>query len=247
MSIFVIPLAGMSSRFFKAGYLEPKYKLLINNETMFSWSVSSFKRFFKTDKFIFVCRNIFDTPAFIEAQVITLGIKDYDIVVLDAVTDGQAETVYLGIKNSKFFTEIDNQDLFIFNIDSKIINFNKPYFLFPCSGYLEVFIEQGEQWSFVEPLDSILVKRTTEKKRVSDLCSDGLYYFQSIQNYLLLFEYCLSNKLMNNNEFYIAPMYNLLIDKGDIVKYLLVPRNNIIICGTPADYENLTETGVVYE
>ena len=46
-------MAGLSSRFFKAGYTKPKYQLDLNGETVFSWSVRSFERYFKTDKFCF--------------------------------------------------------------------------------------------------------------------------------------------------------------------------------------------------
>ena len=41
--MFVIPMAGSSSRFFEAGFLLPKYQLLIGNETVFEWSVRSFE------------------------------------------------------------------------------------------------------------------------------------------------------------------------------------------------------------
>lgn len=33
--MFIIPMAGLSSRFFKAGYTKPKYQLDLNGETVF--------------------------------------------------------------------------------------------------------------------------------------------------------------------------------------------------------------------
>ena len=65
--MFIIPLAGLSSRFFKAGYTKPKYQLMLNNKTVFSWSLESFKNYFHTDYFLFICRGDYDTPNFIIA------------------------------------------------------------------------------------------------------------------------------------------------------------------------------------
>ena len=54
--MFIIPMAGLSSRFFKAGYTKPKYQLDLNGESIFAWSVKSFVQYFKSDKFIFHLR-----------------------------------------------------------------------------------------------------------------------------------------------------------------------------------------------
>lgn len=44
--MFIIPMAGLSSRFFKAGYNKPKYQLMLGKETVFSWAVKSFEKYF---------------------------------------------------------------------------------------------------------------------------------------------------------------------------------------------------------
>ncbi|EGD6058824.1 capsular biosynthesis protein, partial [Escherichia coli] len=45
MTTIVIPMAGQSSRFYKAGYDVPKYKLKINNKSVFFHSLRSFLKF----------------------------------------------------------------------------------------------------------------------------------------------------------------------------------------------------------
>lgn len=244
MSIFVIPLAGLSSRFFKVGYTKPKYQLDVLGQSMFSWSVSSFSRYFTTDTFVFVCRNVYETPSFIEHEVKNLGILNYSIVCLNSETKGQAETVYKGLNSflsqEEETSNVLEQDIYIFNIDSKIIDFIKPDFVNgSCDGYLEVFEEEGEHWSFVLPGKENQVLRTTEKERISDYCSDGLYYFKSVKSYLKLFERNLKAQNFVNNEIYIAPMYNDLIANGGNVRYDLVKRDKVIICGTPKEYLEL--------
>ena len=174
MSVFVIPMAGLSSRFFNEGFHVPKYQLIIDNVSMFSWSVLSFKKYFKEDYFLFICRDVFDTPNFIKSEIKKLGISNYNIIILGDKTKGQGDTVNRGLLQSEILSSILDENLFIFNIDSKLLDFSKPSFLSECSGYLEVFKEKGEHWSFVVPNGPKKVYRTTEKERVSDFCSDGL-------------------------------------------------------------------------
>ena len=49
--MIIIPMAGKSSRFYKAGYTLPKFMLPLNGKTIFEEAVSSFKKYFKTDFF----------------------------------------------------------------------------------------------------------------------------------------------------------------------------------------------------
>ena len=230
--MFIIPMAGLSSRFFKAGYTKPKYQLDLSGETVFSWSVRSFERYFKTDKFVFIYRDVYETKNFLEEEIAKLGISDYELVCLPAETLGQADTVYQGIVNIN-----GDESLYIFNIDSRIIDFVKPKWADECDGYLEVFKGEGDHWSFAEPDGNTnKVLRTTEKERISELCSDGLYYFKHKSIFESLF---LDTKFKGNttkNEYYIAPLYNELISQGGKVFYDLIPADKILFCGTPDEY-----------
>ena len=46
--MFVIPMAGLSSRFFKAGFEVPKYQLSIADTIVFDLAIKSFERYFST-------------------------------------------------------------------------------------------------------------------------------------------------------------------------------------------------------
>lgn len=233
--MFIIPMAGLSSRFFKAGYTKPKYQLDLNGETVFTWSVFSFKHYFKTDKFVFIYRDVYETRDFLEEEIVKLGIADYELVCLPEETLGQADTVYQGIVNVA-----DDEELYIFNIDSRIIDFTKPDWVNECDGYLEVFKGEGDHWSFALPEEnSKKVLRTTEKERISDLCSDGLYYFKQKSVFEKLFLSARENQKTAKNEYYIAPLYNELIENGATVFYDLIENDHILFCGTPDEYLQL--------
>lgn len=229
-------MAGLSSRFFKAGYTQPKYKLELSGTSVFSHSILSFKRYFESEVFVFVVRNVYDTPAFVETEARKLGIADFKIIVLDDETRGQAETAYLALKDFK-----GDFPVFIFNIDTFRYDYQKPDFIEECDGYLEVFRAEGEHWSFVEPGESGEVLRTTEKDRISDLCSDGLYYFKQKTVFESLFISAIDEGDTVKGEYYVAPLYNRLIALGGKVNYEVIKLAQIGFCGTPEEYQVLLD------
>jgi dTDP-glucose pyrophosphorylase len=229
-------MSGLSSRFFKAGYDIPKYQLPLRKHSVFYHAVNSFVNYFDKEKFIFVVRDIYDTIEFVQKEAVKLKIRDFDIVVLEHETKGQAETVYLGLKNYQ-----NDFPITIFNIDTVRYNYIKPDFINECDGYLEVFKGEGEHWSFVLADTDGSVTKTTEKERISDLCSDGLYYFKSKSRFQDIFFETTQNNDTVFDEYYIAPMYNKLIAKGFKIKYDLISTNEIDFCGTPEEYEFLSK------
>ena len=110
------------------------------------------------------------------------------------------------------------------------------------SGYLEVFNGEGEHWSFVEAGANNSVLRTTEKIKISDLCSNGLYYFSSAKLFISTYK---DLEIKNEYaEFFIAPMYNILISKGLDVRYKLLNKNQTLFAGNPIEYKQLQKTYV---
>lgn len=236
--MIVIPMAGMSSRFFKAGYTKPKYMLKAHGKTLFEHSVSSFKKYFKTERFLFIVRDVYETPMFVEEESQMLGICDFELVVLDKETRGQAETVALGLESA---SDYDGQ-LTIFNIDTFRPGFKFPSLAEDSDGYLEVFKGEGDNWSFAKPLNdnSKLVLETAEKNPISDLCSTGLYHFKNKHLYLKAYYEYLNKpeSEWEKGELYIAPLYNTLISKGFNIHYNEISRNAVVFCGTPNEYED---------
>lgn len=232
--MIVIPMAGLSHRFFAAGYEQPKYMLPIGGETVFARSVRSFEKYFDTDEFLFILRDTHQSIPFVQSEITRLGLRHANLHVLSDITGGQAETVHLAIAERK-----DNFPLFIFNIDTFRHYYEKPAFLDDCDGYLEVFRGEGEHWSFVEPADEINVARTTEKERISDLCSDGLYYFKDSKKFSDIFLREKSQNRTSKGEYYIAPLYNALIKAGSKIFYKIINLKYIEFCGTPDEYSYL--------
>ncbi|MNJ21916.1 hypothetical protein D3C77_162790 [compost metagenome] len=232
--MIIITMAGASSRFFKAGYSIPKYMLEIGGKSVFKHSIESFSNYFKSENFVFVIRDIYDTGEFISREIEELGISNYQVITIDNETRGQAETAY--IATSRFD---DDFPIYIFNIDTFRYNYLKPDFVNDCDGYLEVFRAEGEHWSFILSDENGNVTKTTEKDRISDLCSDGLYYFKSKKDFESAFEDAITHNKTVKGELYIAPLYNELISRGKTIKYAEISLDQIDFCGTPQEYTDL--------
>jgi hypothetical protein len=233
--VIIIPMAGNSSRFKNAGYLEPKFKLIAHDKSLFEYSVESFKRYFDTATFLFICRKEHDAFAFVNEKTKKIGIRNFKIKELESETQGQAETVLLGLNS---FDIPNDSSIIIFNIDTFRVNFKLPNQIEIFDGYLEVFKGIGDHWSFVDPMiGTNKVLKTTEKERISNLCSDGLYYFKSAEIFRKSFETLSKSGYSGKKEFYIAPMYNDLIKKGFDIRFDLIDENDITFCGIPEEYE----------
>lgn len=241
--MIVIPMAGLSSRFFKAGYKQPKYMLDAHGETLFAHAVKSFSRYFSSETFVFIIRDVYGTAEFVKNQIQLLGISHAEVVTLNEATRGQAETVYLGLKGQAK----PNDEVLIFNIDTFRPGYQKPNFSGPTDGYLEVFKGSGDNWSFAKPLkqNSTLVQETAEKQAISDLCSTGLYHFAQFSDFEVAYLKQLAQPSENwaKGELYIAPMYNTLIAMGKQIHYQLIAPQEVYFCGVPQEYDDFVANG----
>jgi len=237
--MIVIPMAGMSSRFFKAGYTKPKYMLEAHGKTLFYHSVNSFERYLSSEKFLFIVRNDYNTPEFVRASAKALGILDFEIYILEQETRGQAETVAIGLSEYK----LSSDPITIFNIDTFRPGFKHPNLSVLGDGYLEVFIGTGDNWSFVRPISNISTKidLTTEKNPISEYCCTGLYHFKKCSDYFDAYNaYLLKpTTTWEKGELYIAPLYNHLIKNNKSIHYNLIDRGDVVFCGTPVEYKEL--------
>lgn len=237
--MIVLPMAGLSSRFFEAGYTEPKYKLLIENQPVFDYALRSFEGRFGVEPFLIVLRSDYDTEAFVHARLLANGITA-EVVVLDRPTQGQAETVALGLEAAQL---PDGAPLTIFNIDSFRPGFAMSQAEYAADGYLETFLGAGDGWSFVAPAvtgaQEGIAAQVIEKVRISELCCTGLYYFRTRQQFQKAYAQELANPSQPLNEHYIAPIYNQMIQRGALVRFRTIDTEDVIFCGVPDEYVSL--------
>jgi dTDP-glucose pyrophosphorylase len=212
--------------------------LKIDGKTLFTKSVESFSKKFPNDLFLFIKRDDDDSLDFIYKELAVLGVKNFEIVSITN-SGGQADTVDKGLKTlQNRGIELSLEELYIFNIDSFLNEFSK--FNNNHDGIIQVFRGEGDHWSFVKLDENGTIKYVTEKVRVSNLCSNGLYYFKSTNIFKEAFAAAEADNWLNQNEKFIAPMYNYLIAAQYTIEIDLIDKDDFVICGTPKEYEDMT-------
>lgn len=232
----IIPMAGLSSRFAKAGFTLPKYMLYANNKSLFNLAVGSFEEYFKVCKFVFIVRDVYDTPRFVKEECKLLGIEDFQIVVTEP-TRGQAETVFVGVEGAKI---PDNESILIFNIDTFRPGFRFPSNMKNWDGYLECFAGDGANWSYAKTEDgtpNTRVIETAEKKEISNFCSTGIYHFRKVSDFKNAYHENETTPINGIKELYVAPLYNFLIRDGKDIHVDIIERDKVIFCGVPQEYD----------
>lgn len=227
----VITMAGLGSRFRKAGYTVPKYQIEVHGKTLFEWSMSSLTDFFALqNRYIFIVRKEDGARNFIESACRSLRISPIHIAELDAPTDGQATTTLYA---RDYWKEDDS--LLIYNIDTYV----EPYFMKAAEiqgdGFIPCFSAEGDHWSFVKLDEDGKAVEVREKKRISDHCTLGAYYFKTASLYVDLYNEYYADGHLEMSEKYVAPLYNLLIQKGGVVRISTVDSKAVHVLGTPEE------------
>lgn len=234
----IITMAGLGTRFRKAGYNVPKYMIEAKGKTLFDWSLDSLVGYnAHAGKYIFVVRKEDNAGAFIREHCEKYGIHDIEIIEIDYMTDGQATTCMLAIP----YCRADDA-IMIYNIDTYVEPYEMKFEDISGDGYIPCFHADGDHWSFVKLDDNGNAIEVREKVRISDNCTLGAYYFSSSKLYKELYEeYYSNNDHMEKNEKYIAPLYNHMISKGMSVKISIVDFKKVHVLGTPEELKAFLE------
>jgi NDP-sugar pyrophosphorylase family protein len=229
----VIPMAGLGSRFSKAGYEKPKPFIDVLGKPMIERVLDNLK--IEGSHFILLARKEhLDAEPEVVRQLQSRG--DVTFVSVGRVTEGAACTIAL----ARSVLDRDSPIL-IANCD-QIVDFD-------CSAYIRDAQERGldgsilvfkdrerdPKWSFARLGAGGLVDAVAEKVAISDLATVGLYYFATAQHF---FDAALDMIALNervNNEFYVCPVYNYSIMQNRKVGVFEIEASAMHGIGTPED------------
>ena len=157
----IITMAGLGSRFRKAGYNCPKYMIEAKGKTLFEWSMDSLVGYNKNvSKYIFVVRKEDDSEKFIREHIANYSISNIEIIGIDHLTDGQATTCMLAIP----YCDPD-EEIMVYNIDTYVEPNEMKYEDISGDGYIPCFHADGDHWSFVKLDENGNVVEVREKQR----------------------------------------------------------------------------------
>lgn len=231
----VIPMAGKGSRFQDAGYAFPKPLIDINGETMIEVVIRNLKP--KCDhKFIFICQREHYEKYDLHNVLKNATDNNFEVVQLTGITKGAACTVVAGTQyiNNDDELIIANSDQFIeFNINDFIKESRKD----GKDGLIMTFKASHPKWSYARINDSGKVLEVAEKKVISDKATVGIYYFKKGSNFIGGAQSMIHKDIRHNNEFYVCPVYNELILKGEEIYVYNIDAAKMHGIGTPEDLE----------
>jgi NDP-sugar pyrophosphorylase family protein len=233
----VVPMAGRGSRFTEQGYTDSKPFIDVNGKPMIQRVIENLGiEFDKNYMFVLVClQEDFDKYDFHQFKDI-IGHDSYDVVILDDVTEGAAQTIL----QAKDLIN-DNTPLLTLNTD-QMIDYNSEHMWTIAEhydGYIPCFWGDSEDWSYARILDNGYVQEVAEKKVISNNATAGYYYWKKGSDFVKYAEQMIKQNSRTNGEFYVAPVYNWAIKDGKKIGIGMV--DEIYELGTPEYLEKYLE------
>jgi len=226
----LVPMAGRGQRFIEAGYKVPKQFIYIGATQLIDISLGCFD--LDECNLIFVVRDDQICNFNVDQILRSKYGDDITIVVTDGLTEGSTCSCLLAHEY------IDNKrPLFIHTLDIEFSPGVKPHEIVQsdCDGMLLTFKSNSSNYSYVDLDGEGNVIATAEKKVISDKACVGIYYFKEGRQFCDNAREMIQRNLRTNNEFYITPLYNLLVEKGLTIKTKDVEKMHIF--GTPKEFE----------
>ena len=227
----LIPMAGAGSRFAEAGYTFPKPLIEVGNKPMIQ---------VVTDNLNIEAHHIFIVQKehyqkYNLETVLKLIKPNCSIVQVEGVTEGAACTTLLAKKLIN-----NNNPLVIANSDQFVEwNANEVMYAFSTEGIdggILTFQSTHPKWSYAKKNDCGFVSEVAEKKPISTNATVGIYYYKKGSDYVKCAEEMIEKDIRTNNEFYVCPVYNQLIEKGGKVRTKDIRK--MWGLGTPEDLNN---------
>ena len=225
----LLPIAGKAQRFIDAGYTMPKALILAKNKHVIDWAMDSVDT--KDCNLIFMVRVDHVYNFSIDKILKQKFGEDITIVKLNKVTRGALETCTLAREH------IDNDlPLIVYTPDVHFGPvFNPDTISNDSDGFLLTFTANSPDHSYSEYDEEGIVSNVVEKEVISKEANVGLYHFKSGKTFLKYADEMIQNEIMYKNEFYIAPMYNLMIRDG--LKITAANTEKMHVLGTPHQFE----------
>lgn len=208
----VIPMAGAGSRFAKVGFKEPKPLIPVHGVPMVQLVIENLRPSIP-HRFIFICRSEHLQSFDLENKLKAWAGGSTIVLNVDQLTQGAACTVLLAkeLINTSEPLMIGNCDQYV---DISIDDYLAEMDLQDLDGIIMTLLADDPKWSYVALNDEGHVTACVEKKVISQHATVGIYNYRKGSDFVSAAEAMIQKNLRVNNEFYVAPVYNELIEAG---------------------------------
>ena len=229
----LIPMAGAGSRFAEQGYTFPKPLIEVGNKPMIQVVVDNLNI---QANYIFIVQKDHYQKYNLET-VLNMVAPGCTIVQTEGITEGAACTTLLAKEY------INNEEpLIIANSDQFVEwNSNEVLYAFTTEGVdggILCFNSTHPKWSYAKLDENGFVSEVAEKQPISTNATVGIYYWSRGSLYVNSAERMIERNIRTNNEFYVCPAYNELVDDGGKIRVKTIADNGMWGLGTPEDLKH---------
>lgn len=223
-------MAGEGSRFLKEGYAFPKPLIDVDGKPMIQTVVENLQ--FDAEYIFLVRKEHLEKYAGLRNTLDRISNGKFKIVEVDKLTEGAACTALLAKEHIN-----TDEDILIANSD-QIIDYRPENFLVmknmtTVDGIIFTFNAVHPKWSFIKVNNLGFVTEVVEKIPISNIATCGIYWYRRGKDFVQSAESMIAKKLRVNNEFYVAPVYNEMIqNEKKIIPFFVQHMHGI---GTPED------------
>jgi dTDP-glucose pyrophosphorylase len=240
----IIPMAGLGSRFTKAGYTTPKPLLQIHGQEMFKVVLSNMHTR-SLSRIVLVTPTSFGMAKKQRELTASLGIE-VNILEVDYTTDGPASTIALC---EEF---LDPASPLVTANSDQYLNFEADSYYSKVEsgsnvGVILTMQDSDPKWSYVRMSDDGGVVDIKEKTVISTFATVGVYGFQRAEDAFEAIREMKRQDDKTNGEFYLAPAYPYMrgfYDPGVGIMDLGPVGKVMFGLGTPQDFESFLQNPV---
>lgn len=225
----LLPIAGNGQRFVDGGYKTIKPLIEFEGKYLIQKSMESID--YENSNLIFIVRNEHVETFNLDLKLKEIFGQEITIIILENQTDGALCTCLFAERY------IDNDSpLIIFTPDCyfepkfSLKNISPDY-----DGAVSTFSSTSPAHSYVQLNAENFVTRAAEKEVISENAVGGLYYFKLGSLFVKYAKEQINRNIKTKGEFYICPVYNLLIEDGLKIGIDKNTRHDIL--GTPEDLD----------
>ena len=226
----LIPMAGRGQRFVDEGYKVPKQLIKLNEKHLIEISLDCID--YSNCNLIFIVRDDHIYNFNIDEILRNKFGNDITVVATDGITDGSVCSCLLARKY------INNESpLIIHTLDVEFAPTFIPSIneLKKTDGIILTSKSNSNNYSYVALGEDGYATKTAEKKVISDNACVGIYGFSRGYDFCKYADKMIEEDIRTNGEFYISPLYNLLIEDG--LKIDVKEVEKLHVFGTPSEFD----------
>lgn len=232
----VIPMAGRGSRFVEAGYKMPKPLIDIYGHPMIEYVTKNVTPDCE-HRFIFICQQEHLEKYGLAERLESIA-PNCVIIPIHYITEGAACTVLLAEKY------IDNDEaMMIANSDQYVDSDINEYIsaIGDNDGLIMTMPANHPKWSYIKYNKQGFVTMVREKEVISNEATVGIYNYKRGADFVKYAHQMIEKGIRVNNEFYVAPVYNEMIEAGEKIVFRNIGESMYGL-GVPNDLEYFMRT-----